>query len=177
MAKASPSPQRAIKRVRSGSIPDPLGLGPPSVAIPGERAEWPPNTRRIMGTGYIHVKKPLHPRDPDGKCRVELEHRLVLERELGRPLQRGESARHRNNDSLDNRPENLLLYRGNSPVDLEAAKLPPPGRARARKKRRRTFVLLPVPKQPKKIRALSARAAEERAGEGFIAVPSSRLRR
>lgn len=37
------------------------------------------------------------------------EHRLVVERLLGRPLRPDEEVHHRNEDKLDNRPENLRV--------------------------------------------------------------------
>ncbi len=36
-------------------------------------------------------------------------HRVILERIIGRPLEKGEYVDHRNNDGLDNRRENLRL--------------------------------------------------------------------
>ena len=62
--------------------------------------------------GYILVKSPDHPgRTKKGYVRA---HRLVMEKTLGRPLGAEEVVDHRNGDTSDNRPENLVLYSSNA---------------------------------------------------------------
>lgn len=68
----------------------------------------PGGSRVNRRDGYVGVHRPLHPNaNCDGYV---LEHRLVMEQTLGRPLQAFENVHHKNGIRSDNRPENLELW-------------------------------------------------------------------
>lgn len=70
-------------------------------------------------TGYIYVYAPEHPSaNHDGYV---LEHRLVLEKTLGRYLEPNEHGHHINGVKDDNRPENLVALTKNAHHALHGA--------------------------------------------------------
>ncbi len=67
---------------------------------------------KILRAGYYHIFKPEHPFCNKGK-RVQ-EHRLVVEKYIGRYLEPKECVHHINEIKTDNRIENLILFKDNA---------------------------------------------------------------
>jgi hypothetical protein len=69
--------------------------------------------KRKTKNGYVEVYMPEHPRAQ--KSGYIPEHRLVMEKVLGRLLEPHESVHHKNGRRTDNRPENLELWKRSHP--------------------------------------------------------------
>lgn len=76
--------------------------------VGGPDKERPGGSRFVAQNGYVKIHMPDHPSsNGDGYI---LEHRLVMERILGRHLKPSESVHHKNGLRGDNRPDNLELW-------------------------------------------------------------------
>jgi hypothetical protein len=76
----------------------------------GEKSPRWKGGRRKTGRGYVAIYSPGHPSVKQGSRQYILEHRLVMEKKLGRYLEPNEFVHHKNGIKDDNRPENLELW-------------------------------------------------------------------
>lgn len=71
---------------------------------------------KISKGGYIKILKPEHPKaDSQGYV---LEHVLIAEKQLGKPLSSGAVVKHINGNKTDNRLENLAILKGKISYNL-----------------------------------------------------------
>ena len=82
------------------------------VSYKGERCNQWKGGRHIQKNGYVEVYCPDHPHARKHNPYI-FEHRLVMEKHLGRYLDPSEVVHHKNKDKADNRIENLELFSSN----------------------------------------------------------------
>ena len=76
-----------------------------------DHPSWKGGTRKHGKDGYIRESCRTHPNcDKEGYI---LQHRLVMEKHIGRVLLKTEVVHHINGDTSDNRIENLMLFSNN----------------------------------------------------------------
>jgi HNH endonuclease len=68
--------------------------------------DWKKRDKKISREGYVLIKVPEHPKAFMGWY---YEHRLIIEKEIGRIIDGWETIHHINEDKTDNRLINLFL--------------------------------------------------------------------
>lgn len=68
---------------------------------------WPQTRKSIIHNGYVMIYYPSHPFS--GSNGYVKQHRIIVEKHIGRILDRDEVVHHKNGNKLDNRLENLEI--------------------------------------------------------------------
>ena len=91
--------------IRSERIKTALKKRYPNGRFASDNPNWK-GGRRLGPNGYIEIYSPGH---PAARANYVMEHRLVMEKILGRYLHRKEHVHHKNENKTDNDPSNLEL--------------------------------------------------------------------
>lgn len=79
--------------------------------------------RRTMTSGYVYLLMTNHPDAKSHGGRYVAEHRMVMSKLIGRPLERSETVHHINGIKSDNRIENLELWSNSHPTGQRVSDL------------------------------------------------------
>lgn len=93
------------------------------ISVKGARAYNWTGGRKLDSAGYVYLYSPDHPNSPNTRRSYIAEHRLVMEKMLGRYLLKSEEVHHKNGIKDDNRPENLELWVRSHPRGARASDL------------------------------------------------------
>ena len=109
LTKADP---RVLKNISGGARKTQFKPGPRPETKGKNNANWKGGITRHGGKyKYIRRRMPEHPYAENGYV---FEHRLVMEKHVGRYLKPNEVVHHINRDVTDNRLENLILFANQS---------------------------------------------------------------
>lgn len=109
-----PSPKTEFKKGRT-----PWNKGKKYYYLSGENASNWKGGKQITPSGYIKIRLPAYALHPNSRNGYIYEHRLVMEKHLGRYLTKDEAIHHKNGIKDDNRLENLELvsrFHGNKHI-------------------------------------------------------------
>jgi hypothetical protein len=97
---------RVLKNVSGDSRKTQFKSGPRPETKGKGNANW--KGGKFISNGYVYIMVPEHPLARNGYMQ---EHRLVMEKHLGRYLQPKEIVHHVNHNTMDNRIENLMILK------------------------------------------------------------------
>jgi hypothetical protein len=91
-------------RDTSNAMKNAIKMGRRNVLINGHGPNWKGGKKYRYG--YVEIYMPKH---PSSQCGYIKEHRLVMEKQIGRYLKSYELVHHKNGIKDDNRPDNLII--------------------------------------------------------------------
>jgi HNH endonuclease/NUMOD3 motif len=108
--KMSKDVRNKISKAHKGKIITPEQRRKIGESLKGNRCHWQGGTT-ITDGGYRMIRATDHPENSGGYVR---EHRLIVEKIIGRYLEKEEVLHHINKRRTDNRPENLMAFSSHS---------------------------------------------------------------